>query len=148
MELPVRIVLLDQELPLPTYANPGDAGADLYAAVDVVIPSGRRALVPTGIALAIPDGYVGLIHPRPWMASEHGLTVLNAPGTVDAGYRGEVQVNLVNHGPVAVPVVRGQRVALLVIQRVARAVFLEVDTLDLTARGEGGHGSTGVTALP
>src|SRR3954466_1238387 len=99
--VPVALRRLDADLPVPGYAHPGDAGADLYAARDARIPpAGGRALVPTGVALALPDGYVGLVHPRSGLAARLGVTVLNAPGTVDAGYRGEIQVNLINHDPV------------------------------------------------
>jgi dUTP pyrophosphatase len=129
---------------MPAYAHPGDAGADLVAAADVELAPGERKLVPTGIAIAIPDGCVGLVHPRSGLAHRLGVTVLNAPGTVDAGYRGEVLVNLVNHDPAAtVRIARGDRIAQLLVQRVERAVFRPVDELPGTARGAGGHGSTG-----
>jgi dUTP pyrophosphatase len=142
--VPVPVRQLDPGLPLPTYAHPGDAGADLYAAAPVEIPPGGRALVPTGVAIALPDGYVGLVHPRSGLAARLGLTVLNAPGTVDAGYRGEIMVILVNHDRESTArVERGDRIAQLVIQRVERAHFHRVDSLDETPRGTGGHGSTG-----
>ncbi len=142
MDVPVR--RLDPDLPVPAYAHPGDAGADLVAAADVDLAPGERRLVPTGIAVAIPDGYVGLVHPRSGLAHRLGVTVLNAPGTVDAGYRGEILVNLVNHDPVAtVKISRGDRIAQLLVQRVERAVFRVVDELPDTVRGAGGHGSTG-----
>lgn len=142
MDVPVR--RLDPDLPLPAYAHPGDAGADLVAAEDVVLAPGERRLVPTGIAIALPDGYVGLVHPRSGLAHRLGVTVLNAPGTVDAGYRGEIKVNLVNHDPVAtVKISRGDRIAQLLVQRVERAEFRPVDELPETVRGAGGHGSTG-----
>jgi dUTP pyrophosphatase len=129
---------------LPTYAHPGDAGADLYAAEDAVIAPGERTLVRTGIAIALPLGYVGLVHPRSGLAAKQGLTLLNAPGTVDAGYRGELLVNLINHDPVnTVKIVRGDRIAQLVVQRVERAHFHGVENLPDSARGTGGHGSTG-----
>jgi len=135
---------LDPDLPVPAYAHPGDAGADLVAAADVELAPGERKLVPTGVALALPDGYVGLVHPRSGLAARLGVTVLNAPGTVDAGYRGEIFVNLVNHDPAGtVKIARGDRIAQLLVQRVARAVFHLVDELPDTARGAGGHGSTG-----
>jgi dUTP pyrophosphatase len=143
-DLTIRIRRLDPQLPLPAYAHPGDAGADLFAAEDAELTPGGRAAVRTGIAVAIPQGYVGLVHPRSGLAARLGVTVLNAPGTVDAGYRGEILVILVNHDPVnTVKISRGDRIAQLVVQRVERAVFLEVDELDDTARGAGGHGSTG-----
>ena len=140
----VGIVRLDPELPVPSYAHPGDAGADLHAREDVTLRPGERRLVPTGIALALPDGYVGLVHPRSGLAHRSGLSIVNAPGTVDAGYRGEVLVCLVNLDP-ATPVElrRGDRIAQLVIQRVETARFVEVDALPESSRGAGGHGSTG-----
>ena len=143
--VPVALQLLDPELPVPGYAHPGDAGADLYAARDTELAAGGgRALVPTGVAVALPDGYVGLVHPRSGLAARLGVTVLNAPGTVDAGYRGEILVNLVNHDPVRPAVIRrGDRIAQLVVQRVERAAFHVVDELPASVRGTGGHGSTG-----
>ena len=143
-ELSIPLRRLDPDLPLPSYAHPGDAGADLVAAEDVELLPGARAAVRTGVALAIPDGYVGLVHPRSGLAARLGVTVLNAPGTVDAGYRGEILVILVNHDRVnTVKISRGDRIAQLVVQRVERAVFQVVDELDETVRGAGGHGSTG-----
>lgn len=140
----VPVQRLDPDLPLPSYAHPGDAGADLYAAEDAELAPGERKLIRTGVAVAIPDGYVGLVHPRSGLAAKMGVTVLNAPGTVDAGYRGEILVNLVNHDPVNVAkIVRGDRIAQLVVQRVERAHFHGVDNLSDTVRGTGGHGSTG-----
>jgi len=140
--IPIR--LLDPDLPLPAYAHPGDAGADLVAAEDVELAPGARRAVRTGIAVAIPEGYVGLVHPRSGLAARLGVTVLNAPGTVDAGYRGEILVILVNHDPAnPVKISRGDRIAQLVVQRVEHARFQVVDELDETARGAGGHGSTG-----
>ncbi|WP_433537666.1 dUTP diphosphatase [Micromonospora sp. CA-249363] len=142
--VPVPVRLLDAELPLPTYAHPGDAGADLVAAADVELPPGGRALVPTGVAVALPDGYVGLVHPRSGLAARLGVTVLNAPGTVDAGYRGEIMVNLINHDrDTPAKISRGDRIAQFVVQRVARARFEPVAELPGSARGTGGHGSTG-----
>ena len=143
-DLPVQLVRLDRDLPLPSYAHPGDAGADLVTAVDVTLAPGERTLVPTGIALALPEGYVALVHPRSGLAARHGLSIVNAPGTVDAGYRGEVQVLLVNLDPrETVVLTRGDRIAQLVIQRVERARFVEVDALPDSSRGDGGYGSTG-----
>ena len=145
--LPVAIVRLDQGLPLPSYAHPGDAGADLMTAVDLSLAPGERALVPTGIALALPEGYVALVHPRSGLAARHGLSIVNTPGTIDAGYRGEVKVLLVNHDPAEpVELRRGDRVAQLVFQRVEQAVFTEVDALPESVRGVGGYGSTGGSA--
>jgi dUTP pyrophosphatase len=142
--VPVQVRLLDPDLPMPAYAHPGDAGADLVAAEDVELPPGARSLVRTGVALALPEGFVGLVHPRSGLAVRLGVTVLNAPGTVDAGYRGEILVNLINHDPATtVKISRGDRIAQLVVQRVERAAFVAVDELSDTARGTGGHGSTG-----
>jgi dUTP pyrophosphatase len=135
---------LDPDLPVPSYAHDGDAGADLHAATDVTLAPGERSLVPTGVALALPDGYVGLVHPRSGLAARHGVTIVNAPGTVDSGYRGEVLVNLVNLDPrEPFSVRRGDRIAQLVVQQVARAEFIEVDSLEDTSRGDTGHGSCG-----
>jgi dUTP pyrophosphatase len=142
----VLVRRLDPELPLPTYAHPGDAGADLVTAVDVELAPGERTLVPTGIALALPDGYAAFVHPRSGLAARHGVSIVNAPGTVDAGYRGEVLVNLVNLDPrETVRLSRGDRIAQLVVQRVEKVAFHEVDLLPGSARGEGGHGSTGMS---
>lgn len=143
--VPVQLRRLDPELPPPAYARPGDAGADLVAAEGVELaPRGGRALVRTGVAIALPEGYVGLVHPRSGLAARLGVTVLNAPGTVDAGYRGEILVNLVNHDPdTPAKISRGDRIAQLVVQRVERAHFQVVDQLPESVRGAGGHGSTG-----
>ena len=143
-ELPVQVVRLDADLPLPAYAHPGDAGADLLTTVDVRLEPGERALVPTGIALALPTGYVALVHPRSGLAARHGVSIVNSPGTVDAGYRGEVKVLRVNLAPrEPVELRRGDRVAQLVLQRVERARFVEVEALPSSPRGAGGYGSTG-----
>ena len=129
---------------LPSYAMPGDAGADLSIAEDVELEPGERALVGTGIAIALPSGYVGLIHPRSGLAARHGVTLVNAPGTIDAGYRGEIRLNLINlDRHTAVSLRRGDRVAQLIIQSVATAVFRECADLSSSVRGDGGHGSTG-----
>jgi len=143
-EVEIAVRLLDADLPLPAYAHPGDAGADLVAAENAEIPPGQRRLVRTGVAIALPDGYVGLVHPRSGLAHKLGVTLLNAPGTVDAGYRGEILVNLINHDPrVTAHICRGDRIAQLVVQRVEKAVFHRVDELPESVRGTGGHGSTG-----
>ncbi len=140
--LPVR--RLDPDLPLPAYAHPGDAGLDLCAAQDVRLAPGERAVVPTGLAVAVPDGHVGLVHPRSGLAARQGLGIVNAPGTIDAGYRGEVKVIVVNLDPAEpIDLARGQRIAQLLIQRVERVTVVEVDDLDGTVRGDGGFGSTG-----
>ena len=143
-EIDIAIVRLDAELPLPAYAHPGDAGADLVSAVDVTLAPGERALVPTGIAIALPEGFVALVHPRSGLAARHGLSIVNTPGTIDAGYRGEVKVLLINHDPSdTITLARGDRIAQLVFQRVERARFVEVDVLPESVRGHGGYGSTG-----
>lgn len=142
--VPVAVRQLVPDLPLPSYAHPGDAGADLVSACDVELAPGGRAMVPTGVAIALPPGYVGLVHPRSGLAARLGVTVLNAPGTVDAGYRGEILVNLINHDHInPVKIFRGDRIAQLVVQRVDRADFHVVDQLPDSSRGAGGHGSTG-----
>ena len=140
----VLITRLDPELPLPSYAKPGDAGADLYSRIDLELAPGERAMVPTGIAIALEPGYVALVHPRSGRAIKEGLGMVNAPGTVDAGYRGELQVILINHdskNPISIK--RGERIAQLVIQPVIRAELIEVESLPGTNRGAGGFGSTG-----
>jgi dUTP pyrophosphatase len=140
----VLIARVDQDLPLPNAAHPGDAGRDLFATADVELAPGQRATVGTGIAIALPDGYAAFVHPRSGLAAEHGVTIVNAPGTVDAGYRGEIKVILLNTDPEhPVRLRRGDRIAQLVIQRVEMPVFLEVETLPGSHRGDGGHGSTG-----
>jgi dUTP pyrophosphatase len=142
--VPVGLRRIDPDLPVPAYAHAGDAGADLYAAIAVELAPGERMLVPTGVAIALPTGYVGLVHPRSGLAARLGVTVLNAPGTVDSGYRGEILVNLVNHDSVmTATIARGDRIAQLVVQRVERADFYLVDELSQTTRGTAGHGSTG-----
>ena len=170
---PVDVLVrrLDPDLPLPGYAHPGDAGADLVAAEDVELAPGERAMVPTGVAIALPDGYAAFVHPRSGLAHRFGVGIVNAPGTVDAGYRGEIKVLLVNHDPretmriqgrlwtgdlkpvnhdprETVRLHRGDRIAQLVVQRVERVTFHEVELLPGSARGEGGHGSTGGFAAP
>jgi dUTP pyrophosphatase len=146
-DVDVLIVRLDADLPLPRYALPGDAGFDICTSVDVTLEPGERAVVPTGIALALPDGYAAFVHPRSGLAARHGLTVVNAPGTIDAGYRGEVKVCLLNtdaREPVSLR--RGDRIAQIVVQRVARAVLHEAEILPDSHRGEAGYGSTGTVA--
>lgn len=140
----IAVVLVEDGLPLPRYTHPGDAGADLVTRVDVRLEPGERATVPTGVRIAVPDGWAAFVHPRSGLASRHGLTVVNAPGTVDAGYRGEVQVTLLNTDPrEAVELYRGDRIAQLVVQRVARARFTAVADLPGSVRGTGGFGSSG-----
>ncbi|WP_129360908.1 MULTISPECIES: dUTP diphosphatase [Micrococcaceae] len=140
----VKITLLDPELPAPAYAQNGDAGADLRSRQDVVLAPGERALVPTGVAIALPDGYVGLVHPRSGLAAKFGITIVNAPGTVDSGYRGELMVTLLNTDQnVPYEVHRGDRIAQLVIQKYEHATFDVVEELPLSERGAAGFGSTG-----
>jgi dUTP pyrophosphatase len=135
---------LDPELPLPAYAHPGDAGVDLRAAEDVTLAPGGRAVIRTGVALAVPDGYAAFVHPRSGLAARHGVTLVNAPGTIDAGYRGELRVVLLNTDPVEpFAVHRGDRIAQLVVQPVVRVRFEEVAELPDSPRGGGGFGSTG-----
>jgi dUTP pyrophosphatase len=144
MSVKVLIKRLDPGVPLPMYAKGGDAGADIVSAVDITLAPGERALVPTGISIALPDGYVALVHPRSGLAIKHGVTMVNAPGTVDAGYRGELKLILINHDPSeSVSFKRGDRVAQLVIQQVERAEFIEVQDLPGSGRGTDGFGSTG-----
>jgi dUTP pyrophosphatase len=144
MTLKVLVTRLDPELPLPKYAKGGDAGADIVSRIDITLAPGARALVPTGISIALPDGYVCLVHPRSGLAIKHGVTMVNAPGTVDAGYRGELQVILINHDPKeSVHFKRGDRIAQLVFQQVERAEFIEVQSLPGSGRAESGFGSTG-----
>lgn len=140
----VLITRLDPDVPLPTYAHPGDAGADLVTTVAATLAPGQRTLLPTGLAIALPDGYAAFVHPRSGLAARYGVALVNAPGTVDAGYRGEIKVSVVNldpHSPVSFR--RGDRIAQLVIQEVVRARFHEVERLPGSARDAGGFGSTG-----
>lgn len=140
----VTISRLDPGVPLPAYAHPGDAGADLVTTVDLVLAPGERALAPTGIAVELPDGFAAFVHPRSGLAFRHGLSIVNTPGTIDAGYRGEIKVLLINHDRHdSVHLARGDRIAQLVVQRVECATFVEVDQLAESARGAGGYGSTG-----
>jgi dUTP pyrophosphatase len=142
--LDIQVRRLDPDVPLPAYAHPGDAGADLVTTVDVDLAPGERALVPTGLAIALPEGYAAFVHPRSGLASRLGVGIVNAPGTIDAGYRGELKVVLVNHDSTEpVSFQRGDRIAQLVIQRVEHAAFREVDVLPESARNIGGYGSTG-----
>jgi dUTP pyrophosphatase len=142
----VRVLVhrVDPELPLPVYARPGDAGADLVAAADVTLAPGERAVLPTGLAIALPPGYAAFVHPRSGLAARAGLGLVNAPGTIDAGYRGEIKLIVINHDSAgSLQLHRGERVAQLVVQRVEQAIFVEVDELPPSERGTGGHGSTG-----
>jgi dUTP pyrophosphatase len=144
----VLLTRLDAGVPVPSYAKRGDAGADLVTTVDVVIEPGERVTVGTGVAIALPEGYAGFVHPRSGLAARAGLSVVNTPGTIDSGYRGEIRVCLINHDPrQPVELRRGDRVAQLVVQRVEHAVFREVDDLGDSERGAGGYGSTGGHAV-
>jgi len=142
----VLIRRLDPEVPVPAYAHPGDAGADLVTTIDAELAPGERTVLPTGVAVALPDGYAAFVHPRSGLAARCGVALVNAPGTIDAGYRGEVKVIVVNLDP-RDPVLlrRGDRIAQLVIQRVERAAFREVEALPSSVRADGGFGSTGAT---
>ncbi|BBX03059.1 deoxyuridine 5'-triphosphate nucleotidohydrolase [Mycolicibacterium moriokaense] len=149
MSTTLAVVRLDPDLPMPSRAHDGDAGVDLYSAVDVELAPGERALVGTGIAVAIPHGMVGLVHPRSGLAARVGLSIVNSPGTIDAGYRGEIKVALINLDPREPIVVnRGDRIAQLLVQRVELPELVEVTSFDEaglaeTSRGDGGHGSSG-----
>lgn len=142
----ILVTRLDPDVPLPAYSHPGDAGADLVTTRDVTIQPGERALVGTGLAVALPPGFAAFVHPRSGLAHRLGISIVNTPGTIDAGYRGEIKVLLVNHD-LREPAVfrRGDRIAQFVVQRVERARFHEVTKLPGSARGDGGYGSTGVT---
>ena len=140
----IEVQRLDPGLPLPAYAHDGDAGLDLYAAETITLAPGARVAVGTGIAIAIPPGCAGFVLPRSGLALRHGLSLVNTPGLIDAGYRGEIRVIVINHDPATpVTLARGDRIAQLVIQRVETATLIEVDTLSSTSRGPGGFGSTG-----
>ena len=140
----VPVQLLHRDARLPAHAKEGDAGADLTSVAEVALAPGERALVPTGIALALPTGWVGLVHPRSGLAARHGISVVNAPGTVDSGYRGEIMVNLINLDPRETVTIRpGDRIAQLLLQEVGRGDYHVVDSLPPSSRGETGHGSSG-----
>ena len=140
----VLIKRLDPDLPLPSYAKPGDAGADIYSRIDIELNPGERKLIPTGIAIALPPGFAAFVHPRSGRAIKEGLGMVNAPGTVDAAYRGELQVILVNHDSQnSISIKRGERIAQLVIQKVEHAEFIELEELPGSSRGASGFGSTG-----
>lgn len=141
----VLISTTDPDVPLPRYSHPGDAGADITTRIGLTLAPGERATVPTGLRIALPDGYAAFVHPRSGLAAKHGVTVVNAPGTIDAGYRGEISVTLLNTDATeTVTLEPGDRIAQLVIQQVERARFVHVDTLPGSHRGDGGFGSTGV----
>ena len=144
MTVKVLITRIDPSVPAPNYAKPGDAGADICSRIDMVIEPGERALVPTGLSIALPNGYVALVHPRSGLAIKNGISMVNTPGTVDAAYRGELQVILINHDlRESFQIKKGDRIAQLVIQKVESADFIEVESLPGTNRGSGGFGSTG-----
>jgi dUTP pyrophosphatase len=143
-DVAVQLLVLDEGIPAPAYAHPGDAGADLCSAEDFELLPGERRLVGTGIAIGLPDGYAAFVHPRSGLAARHGITLVNTPGTIDAGYRGEIKVCLINTDRrAAVRIARGDRIAQLVVQPVSRAWFVPVAELPSSERGSGGHGSTG-----
>jgi dUTP pyrophosphatase len=143
--LEILVTKLDNDAVIPTYAKPGDAGADLYAISELVLAPGERALVKTGIAIALPNGFVGLVHPRSGLGLKNGISVVNTPGTIDAGYRGEIGVVLINHDlHESFQVKKGDRIAQLVIQKVENAQFKVVNQLPESERAAGGYGSTGV----
>ena len=145
IQLDILVTKLDNDAVIPTYAKPGDAGADLFSISDLVLAPGERALVKTGIAIALPNGYVGLVHPRSGLGLKNGISVVNTPGTIDAGYRGEIGVVLINHDlHESFQVKKGDRIAQLVIQKVENAQFKVVNQLPESERAAGGYGSTGV----
>ena len=141
MQIP--LLKLDVDLPTPSHSHPGDGGADLYSRIDAILSPRERQMVPTGIAVAVPDGYAGLVVPRSGLAARHGIGVVNGPGLLDAGYRGEINVILVNHGSEPFTINRGDRIAQLVVVPVVVQEFVEVDELPPSPRGDGGFGSTG-----
>lgn len=144
MSSQVLIQRLDKDLPMPKYAKAGDAGIDLYSRIDFTLAPGERSLIPTGIAIALPPGFVALVHPRSGLALKHGISMVNTPGTIDAGYRGEIQVILINHDlSESASFKRGERIAQIVIQRVESAELLEVSELPGSGRGATGFGSSG-----
>lgn len=145
--LRVLVRKIDPDMPLPVYAMPGDAGADIVAAQDITLEPGQRAVVPTGLAIAMPEGYAAFVHPRSGLAARAGLGLVNAPGTVDAGYRGELKVVVINHDTARpLTLARGERIAQLVFQRVEHATFVTVEELPVSVRASGGYGSTGGAA--
>lgn len=147
-DVQVPLSRLDPDVPLPRYAKPGDAGADLVTTTDAVLAPGERVVVGTGVAIALPVGYAAFVHPRSGLAARSGLSLVNAPGTIDAGYRGEIKVCLINHDPrESIKLLRGDRIAQLIVQRVAQAEFVAVDELPDSERGAGGYGSTGGHAV-
>jgi dUTP pyrophosphatase len=143
----VLVQRIDADVPLPAYALPGDAGADIVTAENITLAPGERAVLPTGLAIALPDGFAAFVHPRSGLAARAGLGLVNAPGTIDSGYRGEIKVIVINHDPAEpVHLARGERIAQIVVQRVEQAEFVEVTELPDSERGVGGHGSTGGAA--
>ena len=145
----IQIKLLDEDLPMPRYQHEGDAGLDLPSRVDYVLEPGERAMIPTGIAVAIPRGYAGFVLPRSGLASRHGIALVNSPGLVDSGYRGEMAIIMINTDKrEAFHIKRGDRIAQLVIQKVVEATTIQVSELDATSRGAGGFGSTGQSREP
>ena len=148
-DVDILITVLDESVGIPTYAHPGDAGVDLQSRINITLPPGERALVPTGIAIALPAGYAAFVHPRSGLANKHGIGMVNAPGTIDAGYRGEIGVLLINHDlREAFTINVGDRIAQLVVQKVEPVRFHLVERLPGSHRGDGGFGSTGTAAAP
>jgi dUTP pyrophosphatase len=139
----IPLLKLDVDLPTPSHSHPGDGGTDLYSRIDTVLEPRERRMVPTGIAVAVPDGFAGLVVPRSGLALRHGIGVVNGPGLVDSGYRGEINVILINHGPEPVTIARGDRIAQLVVIPVVEQEYVEVEELPPSTRGDGGFGSTG-----
>jgi dUTP pyrophosphatase len=143
--LEIEIKLLDAGMPIPEYAHAGDAGCDLRSAVDVILNPGARVMVPTGLSVALPEGYAGFVQPRSGLAAKHGISVVNTPGLIDSGYRGEIKVILINlDQDLMFEIKRGDKIAQFVVQKVESVVFKQVDELSDTKRGDGGFGSTGV----
>lgn len=143
--VPVRMLIqrIDSDLPLPSHELPGDAGLDIYSRISVELEPSERALIPTGIAVALPTGYVALVHPRSGLAAKHGFTLVNSPGTIDSGYRGEIAVIGLNTGDMALHIARGDRIAQLVVMELPQVLIQEVHTLPGSVRSSGGFGSTG-----
>lgn len=139
----IKVKKLSSHAIIPTYAHPDDAGADLYSIENFVLVGGARHLTGTGVAIEIPQGYVGLVHPRSGLAHKHGISIVNAPGTIDSTYRGEIKVNLINLTPSPVRISAGDRIAQIVFQKYSTALFVEVEEIESTERGENGHGSSG-----
>ncbi len=145
MKVKVKVKRIDPELPLPRTENPGDAGVDLYSSIDIVLKPGERAVVPTGLAISLPSGFAAFIQPRSGLAVNHGITIVNTPGLIDSGYRGEIKVILLNtDSNQSFQIKKGDKIAQMVVQQIAEVDWEEVEELDKTQRGTGGFGSTGL----